>query len=390
MTEDFKARLKAYEKGELEQEEKLRMEAEFEKLEIYQAYLDELMGEETRVSVQYSQRHQGESGKSSKTAKEYRILRRGKWKMRWNTLLTMFSLFIIVWFVTYVVSVIYYSTGKPNRAELIRDVVSSAVAVTQPNRTVNMNEGSSWFSLQISGELSKRIGSESKITGEMTQHFLFSWARTGEDTSFEDQPQARGGLFCLPGKGPYDYSEVWSKLDKLPEGTVTEAYLSLDRYFSTDELLALFKGRDVDVVWMAARTGQEGASAEGDSEVQQPMGFPATPIWHEDDYTIISRQVTDKGTAVSRRSPSVDVYGSGKIRNENFLKTLKLIGQHPSMVRLTAPSVDFKAAANYVEKNGVQLYGVVITGPTKEILKLKQEKWISFVRLGESELWNWR
>ncbi|WP_268895059.1 anti sigma factor C-terminal domain-containing protein [Paenibacillus sp. USDA918EY] len=36
------------------------------------------------------------------------------------------------------------------------------------------------------------------------------------------------------------------------------------------------------------------------------------------------------------------------------------------------------------------MYGAVVTGPTKEILKLKEDPEVSAIRIGEVALWNWR
>ena len=43
----------------------------------------------------------------------------------------------------------------------------------------------------------------------------------------------------------------------------------------------------------------------------------------------------------------------------------------------------------YMKENGVNMFGVVVTGPTKEILKLKDEQWVGGMKVGEVRLWNW-
>lgn len=42
-----------------------------------------------------------------------------------------------------------------------------------------------------------------------------------------------------------------------------------------------------------------------------------------------------------------------------------------------------------MEEHGINHYGVVITGPTEEILKLKKESWIKEIRIDEIRFWNW-
>lgn len=79
----------------------------------------------------------------------------------------------------------------------------------------------------------------------------------------------------------------------------------------------------------------------------------------------------------------------GKLREENFLKTLKLMQTYRSITKQIVPSFKIDEAINYLEANGVKLYGAVVTGPTKELLKLQEEAWVKTARVGEVRLWNW-
>ena len=42
-----------------------------------------------------------------------------------------------------------------------------------------------------------------------------------------------------------------------------------------------------------------------------------------------------------------------------------------------------------IQDEGFTAYGAVVTGPVKELLKLKELETIQGVQLGEVELWNW-
>lgn len=50
MSEEFKEKLRKYGEGTLADEDRDEVERELEKMEAYQAYLDELMGEEKQAS----------------------------------------------------------------------------------------------------------------------------------------------------------------------------------------------------------------------------------------------------------------------------------------------------------------------------------------------------
>ncbi|GAB6988061.1 anti sigma factor C-terminal domain-containing protein [Paenibacillus pini] len=43
----------------------------------------------------------------------------------------------------------------------------------------------------------------------------------------------------------------------------------------------------------------------------------------------------------------------------------------------------------YIDKNGIRLYGVVVTGPFKELLKLKDQSDIAYMGIAQVELWKW-
>ncbi|MGG3509427.1 anti sigma factor C-terminal domain-containing protein [Paenibacillus lautus] len=50
---------------------------------------------------------------------------------------------------------------------------------------------------------------------------------------------------------------------------------------------------------------------------------------------------------------------------------------------------DDKHRLAYLKKNGVQVYGGTVTGPVRELEKLKEEQEFWEFRLGRIEVWNW-
>lgn len=125
-----------------------------------------------------------------------------------------------------------------------------------------------------------------------------------------------------------------------------------------------------------------------------PIGFPSTPIWHDKDMIIHSRE-TKKGLFGSRvvsegaNSPDYTI-GDGAILHDQFMKTLHFLENYESKVeKFTFENINLSERIHYLENNGFQHYGVVITGPTKEILKLEKEKWAGNIIIDEVEFWNW-
>lgn len=393
MSEEFKMKLKRYGEGSLPDEDRDEVERELEKMEAYQAYLDELMGEEERASSEDKNIKFGKS-KRNRPGKEKRIIRWGKWRARISNTLTVISAFLIFLIISSVITAIFYSTG--DRGETYSDVVSSAIAVSQPNTIVHLSSGTGpFFSMNLTSKIEKQVGDEQITVGDYSMKLLFGWARL-YSYSWTDDSRNVGYYFVYPQENQsatssMDNSNEWERLEKLPEGTVAEAYLSFDQFFTTDELLKKFEPKNLQPLWFAADTGPR----TREPVVNDPLGFPYMPIWHDDDMKVVQESKEKRGwfggvTSRSSVSPSVESYGDGELRNANFLKTLHLMQEHKSIADRVIPFIDLDDSISYLEKNGVRLYGAVVTGPVKELLKLKEEAWVSDLHVGEVRLWNWQ
>lgn len=220
-------------------------------------------------------------------------------------------------------------------------------------------------------------------------HFLFSLMSYPERNYLGNVSESPP-LFSYPGF-EREMSE-WDRLEKLPEGTVVSAYVSFNKLESTDKVFNLLGNKDFDITWFAVDTGVEGKE---DGAIIDPIGFPSTPIWHEDDMKLDSREETKGflfGKIVSEgySSPSYEE-GDTDMLHTQFLKTLRFLEKHEKMAdkMYQGRKLDLKNKLHYLKKNGINHYGVVITGPTKEILKLKNEKAISTIEVDEVGFWNW-
>jgi hypothetical protein len=400
MSEEFKEQLRKYSEGTLPEEEREALESELEKLEAYQLYLEEQMEREEQTSGRWTKADpEGGAATGLKKAKrkakrrEKSIIRRGKWKARLVNTLTVFAAFIVFMIISNIITIVFYSTG--NRGETYSDVVSSAIAVTRPNTTTYLSSNAkSVFRMNLTGKLLKQVGGEKVQMGNYNQTFLLGLSYPGVFNWMDDR-NASNYIFYYPSAdgsvSSGDNSDEWNKLDKLPEGTVAEAYLSFDHLYTTEELLKEFEPLNILPVWFGADTGP----STHDEVVTSPLGFPYDPIWHDDD--MLKSEVTTQKTgwfssvsSYSSVSPSVEPYGDGALRDANFIKTLKLLQKHRSLARKAAPFIELDTSLSYLQEHGVQIYGAVATGPVKELLKLREASWVSYIRVGEVRLWNWR
>ncbi|MEK8211886.1 anti-sigma factor [Paenibacillus sp. FSL L8-0463] len=401
MSEEFKEKLRKYSEGTLPEEERTELEQELEKLEAYQVYVDELMEREDHMSEHQEvvlsngkSKGKGKSKRKSASGREKGIIRRGKWRARIANTFTVLAAFLVFSTISSIITAVFYSTG--DRGDIYRDVVSSAIAVSRPNTIVHLSSNAKFFfRMEMSGKLLKQIGGETVDVGSYSTPFLLGLGGVGK-FSWTDERSGGNYYFQYPETGKNSGSlrsdgEEWRMLEKLHEGTVAEAYLSLDRLNTTDELLKKLEPLNLQPVWFAADAGQFSRERFAGT----PLGFPYTPLWHADDMKVtkISEEKTgwfSKVTSSSSASPAVESYGDGALREENFMDTLRLMQQHKKISNNVAPFINLDESISYLAEHGVKLYGVVVTGPVKELLKLEENTWISNIRVGEVRLWNWR
>lgn len=274
----------------------------------------------------------------------------------------------------------YYNFGNPSKHTLYRNAIKSAINTTKPNAKLN---GSTFragllFSSEIGINYSKEVGKETIKGGNVTLKFHFTKPVTVtakspdylnfNNFSFDNTPYNNENTNISLDK------TMWNTLEKLHEGTVAEAYITFDKLYETEEVFSIFKNKDMNLLWLAVDTGAKNNS-------HTVLGFP-----HTQDFPELRRNWFDPPPKF------IDYYTNAQFRNEYFINTLEFLDEHKYIANVVHPfdSIEnIENAINYVNKNGVKILGVAITGPTKEILKLREENLVKRIIVGETRLWNW-
>ncbi len=365
MSEDFKEKLKAYAEGRLSEEEKLLMDKELEKLELYQEFLDEQDYINSSKQTDISEFVIKDQDK---------IINKSKRKAKLQIALISLNLFIFLLAILLVglriLTSEYYRFGDPNKATLYRNAIKAAIETTIPNAQVNGStfKAGIFFSSEIGVQYYKKVGREDVSQGDVKIKFNFN-----KPNIITDMPLQQPVFYGYVGENtPSNLDGTpWNRLDKLPEGTVAEAYITFNKLYETDEVLQMFKNKNLELLWLAVYTGVQKAPDN------YYVGFPNKGLFPQ----------------MRKNSPfpyyNVTPYENGKLRNEYFIKTLEYLNEYKNIARVIDSTPDYKAALDYVNKNGVNIYGVTITGPTKDILKLKDEGLVQTINVGEARLWNW-
>lgn len=330
--------------------------------------------------------------------KQRAILRRSKWKARFQTAVSAIAIMIAVLIVTSILTTIYYAWGEPDRAEQLANVINYTVAVTDPyGRPSGTSTGvKTLFRMEATKDLVKRVGRASNKVGELKVNYLFSMMGYPERNYITDNNRLMTFIYPYRQNASFEHvtDNTWDRLNRLPEGTVVSAYVSFAELLETRDVFQLFADKDVDLLWFAVDTGMElNERRRSGGVVTDPIGFPSSPIWHEDDFKVTSREESGswfgKTVSETRSSPEYKI-GDYEVLHAQFFKTLRFLQNYENHAdKLYYGQLKLGERIAYLEEHGVKHYGAVITGPTKEVLSLRGEPSIALIEVDEVDFWNW-
>ena len=389
---EVRSKWQAYVNGDSTPEEERQIEEHLQACPHCQPLLDQDL--EKQEDVQFINKHlkREDAVNDLPIKKQNRLIRRAKWKNRLMNALTVFGLFILLSMISGFLTSIYYGFGsESSRGQQATQVVRTATQMTMPNvyATSGGFNTNFFFNMDIDYYLQKKVGKQDKMIGQLDGKMLFhrlTVNREWTDGQFNvqlyflhpqfvaNQPEAEQEFY------ERTKNETWRTLDILPEGTVSEVALTFDRLYDIDEVYSLLHGYDLEIPWYAIDTGTE---KEGDS-YGSPYLSAGNGIWGIHEGSIFD---------FKRGGGSIQVRGDGDEREEAFKTGLRFLADHENMVKQYVWDVDrhhsLEERYDYVEENGVKTYGVVVTGPTKELLRLQEHENIIYATVGEVDYWNW-
>ncbi|MFU2031036.1 sigma-M negative effector [Bacillus wiedmannii] len=367
---EFKKLWKKYENGTLTHDEQEELESHIETCEECDAYLDELLSKSEPIKKRLPPQNL--------KVPFWRI----KWKHRLQTLGFILSICIVIYIIGGILSAFYFQSNNDKRLEEIRSVPSLALEATIPNSRV-MGGGTNveaFFRTNSHFNVVKTVGKKEIPLGTLeTSSFLSSvnvlnnsWMNTFyQPKLFFVHPKTEQGDYLKESS-----KKVWDTLAKVHEGTVAEIAISFDKAYTLKELEPLlynvFEAQELPPtpLWYALDTGQEKTNVEDHIlHGGEAIGFPEHIRFLDSD---TENQKTPEDTVI---------------------EMIRILSTHTETVSKIAiiPEKELKLDKRYqyVKDNGVKVYGMVITGPSKELLKLQNSPHVRYATLGDIEVWNW-
>ncbi|MBC8062128.1 MAG: anti sigma factor C-terminal domain-containing protein [Clostridiaceae bacterium] len=141
----------------------------------------------------------------------------------------------------------------------------------------------------------------------------------------------------------------------------------------------LLKQYDINILWMAVECGEEKTKPKDISGLNQYIlwGIPGKPF--------IKNSIDSSLAKGDYEQYENQIMNELKWLNENK----NIIIPDKDLLKQNGIDNSVNTKADYVLKNGIKIYGVQITGPTKELLKLQKENFIRFEEVKDIGFWFW-
>ena len=238
----------------------------------------------------------------------------------------------------------------------------------------------------VTTKLYRQVGEWKVITGELhAKKSLFGGLRY----TIKETPKYLDGYapasFGMPmslvyggtdGTGNKEENAL-KQLNRIEDGFVAEMGFSLGKGIAPDQLAEMLSEYDLWILGMAVYSGEikevkvSNYSSSGDAIYAPHLTLRPYMAYTDDGFG------KTWFTSISKD----DV----KMAADQMIKDLEWL---TSRVNYDGAGEDKQRLA-YLKSNGMQVFGAVVTGPVRELEKLKQVPGLRDLRLGRIEVWNW-
>ncbi|MFS0782613.1 anti-sigma factor [Bacillus sp. 1P06AnD] len=307
-----------------------------------------------------------------------RIIMKGKHTARITTVMISLAVILLICPVLYLLSYMYYS--QDSRADRLIDQAIKTIETTVPNSTVDRSKIDTdigLFTLKTSFDVLSKIGGDVYKTRHYNIEFMMSSADVPKIEASYDMPLKPQDnfestmLFHPKATSKTNLYSGWNTIRDLPDGTITEVYMSFSEILTQEQVEKMLPA-SLELRWLAVDTGIEGKQNDEEGFPVIPIGFPVQPDDHlwatysgEEEHRAVFSNVL-KELADSQKN--VDTITDKRSQNQTLHLTERL---------------------RFIEKNGIGIYGAVVTGPTKDFAELRNNEQIEGIKIGEVKLWNY-
>ncbi len=304
-------------------------------------------------------------------------------------LLVVLILFFIYAVYNSAIHIYHYKTGLNDK--FLRTVITTVElhesGLIVDKRSSSLGEVTPFLTQKTNLKVYKNVGEWQVIVGELHAKkqlggkLTYSIEELNPYLNREERNPYILNSALLEGRGIKDDPHptgAMNQLGRLEDGNVAELFFSLRTLRSPEEVLELLSDYDVKATSMAVFAGELkdfklGNYSSSSAGHTIPHLTLRPKVQFSDNHFLSSWHTffsLDAGITDHEQQLIADV--------EWMTNNIKYNGVDDDKHRLA-----------YLKKNGVLVYGATVTGPVRELEKLKEESEFWGFRLGRIEVWNW-
>ncbi|UPK45497.1 anti sigma factor C-terminal domain-containing protein [Paenibacillus pabuli] len=320
-----------------------------------------------------------------------RMVQKTRWKFFLNAVGTLFLVFMV--YHIYVSSLHIYFDQSKVRNNFMRSIVSVVEMHgdgLRVEKTYNSPfEVTPFLTQKANLKIYRHVGSWEVITGEIQAELSISGKFTYTITNTGAYMNGNNpGPFYLPyslvdgiptkDQDASDESSSLKRLRKIDDGHVAEMSLSLKNLSHPDQLMQLLTDYDVAVTAMPIYSGEL---------KDQDISYSRAGMFNYNISHLSLKPLSEFKEDGANWYNYFVPENSGQMQEQvqAMMSDLKWMSDH---LEYSGAKVDKRRYA-YLKKNGVQVYGAVVTGPIRELEKLTKIPEFQHFYLNRVEIWNW-
>ncbi|MCT2534806.1 anti-sigma factor [Aquibacillus koreensis] len=333
------------------------------------------------------------------TEEENKVDKKSAKKLVWRTRISItFTvirtlLAILLLYIVYMIPTsIYYDTS--GKADEFNRVVTTMVELRYPGIAVDLHE--TWHAAEITPFLTQKttlpiyrqVGEWKVAVGEVTASKSILFGKINYSVDLDNKYIDEGEMgFALSSYALHDKpatppsnpnpSPLFDQLEKIDDGHVAQVSFSTRERMEPEQLRKIISKYDVEIHQMPIYAGELKAFNVGMSSsgsLTWVDGLLLRPFIEYDD----KNRWSSKNHALTRQEDLAHAV-------DQFYQDLEWLIEHGDYYD---KETDEKRLS-YLKENELAVYGATVTGPIREIERLKEEEMFYEFNLGGIEVWNW-
>ncbi len=375
----FKELFEKYKDGTASQEEIKEVESEIEKNELINEYLAE------QIELQLSNDLIHEENINAETSKVKKAVNKKLYKVVGLSVSIVITLLLLFNYVGLpLINSYYYNPNKGYNGQFIGQFFLDTAAFTElhfpgliTSSATAESLGFGKYNIEIRQDnMFKRdtLPYQGKIVRNKVENFSDGFYKFPYANAFHD------ASVLAYKQDKWDYDNTLKELEKLPETSYVSAYISFKEDLTLDEFVDLKKNNaELYFSWVAVRYTSKGGW------INSQMGFEPTG-----NGLVIEEEAIDND-----RYPCFEL--ANCIENLNNLPAETLETHFKTLVKYMGDRSEFTEAFSvndispklyedalaYVEENGVKPYGVLVQGPSSDILKFAKSDIVNSISIDD-------